>query len=254
MIIVSYGAGTNSTALLIGMKERNIKPDLILFADTGGEKPHTYKYIETMQKWLKSVDFPEITIVKKTTKEGEILTLEQDCLNHKTLPSIAFGFKTCSQKYKIQPMDKFVNNWQPAKEIWERKEKITKVIGIDADETHRVKNNFEDKKYNLWYPLMEWDWGREECIEAIKNENLPLPGKSACFFCPNSKKTEIFELKRKYPELALRAIEMEDNTENLISVKGLGRTWKWRNLLKQVDIFDDFPERNDDQPCECYDG
>ena len=43
--IVAYGGGTNSTALLVGLLEQKEKPDLILFADTGGEKPHTYEHI-----------------------------------------------------------------------------------------------------------------------------------------------------------------------------------------------------------------
>ena len=46
MNIVSYGAGTNSTALLIEMLNRGIPCDLITFADMGGERPETYKYLE----------------------------------------------------------------------------------------------------------------------------------------------------------------------------------------------------------------
>ena len=42
--IVSYGGGANSTALLIGLHQHRIPVDLILFADTGGEHPHTYAY------------------------------------------------------------------------------------------------------------------------------------------------------------------------------------------------------------------
>jgi hypothetical protein len=38
MNIVSYGGGTNSTAMLIGLWQRGVKADLILFADTGGGK------------------------------------------------------------------------------------------------------------------------------------------------------------------------------------------------------------------------
>jgi len=36
-VVVSYGGGTNSTALLVGMQERDLRPDLILFADPGGD-------------------------------------------------------------------------------------------------------------------------------------------------------------------------------------------------------------------------
>ena len=35
--IVSYGGGTNSTAMLVGLWERGERPDAIVFADTGGE-------------------------------------------------------------------------------------------------------------------------------------------------------------------------------------------------------------------------
>ena len=48
MNVVAYGAGTNSTAMIIGMYHENIPVDLILFADPGGEQPHTYAYLPIM--------------------------------------------------------------------------------------------------------------------------------------------------------------------------------------------------------------
>ena len=35
MNVVSFGGGTNSTAMIIGMQQNNIPIDLILFADPG---------------------------------------------------------------------------------------------------------------------------------------------------------------------------------------------------------------------------
>jgi 3'-phosphoadenosine 5'-phosphosulfate sulfotransferase (PAPS reductase)/FAD synthetase len=43
-LVVAYGLGVNSTALLVEFVKQGIRPDLILFADTGGEKPETYAY------------------------------------------------------------------------------------------------------------------------------------------------------------------------------------------------------------------
>ena len=40
-LAVAYGSGVDSTAMLIEFVRRGILPDLILFADTGGEKPKT---------------------------------------------------------------------------------------------------------------------------------------------------------------------------------------------------------------------
>ena len=45
MNVVGYGGGTDSTAMLIGLWKNHIPVDLILFADPGGEQPHTYAYL-----------------------------------------------------------------------------------------------------------------------------------------------------------------------------------------------------------------
>lgn len=254
MKILCYGAGTNSTAMLVGLHERNIVVDLILFADTGGERPETYQHLSVVSDWCRKVGFPEIITVKKVTTNGDILTLEQNCLNEKMLPSIAYGYKSCSLKYKVAPQDKFVNNWPPAKEVWKENRKITKFIGYDFHEQRRAKI-FSDDKYNFEYPLIEWRWSREDCIAAINRVGLPQPGKSACFFCPSSKRNEIFELRQKHPNLFDRAIALEQNAkENLTHIKGLGRNYSWSEMVdfsdSQINLFENTVEA----PCDCYDG
>lgn len=254
MKVIAYGAGTNSTAMLVGLYERGGRPDLSLFADTGGERPETYRYLEIVNEWCRSVGFPEIITVKKVTRDGNILTLEQNCLNEKMLPSIAYGFKSCSLKYKVAPQDKYCNSVPELQEIWKSGGKVIKLIGYDAGEERRAKIHSDDK-YEYQYPLIEWDWGRDECIAAIERAGLPQPGKSACFFCPSSKPNEILELKRNHPDLLARALAMEANAkENLTHIKGLGRNWSWTEMIefgdRQLNLF-----RTDiEEPCGCYDG
>lgn len=245
--MVAYGGGTNSTALLIGMQQRGMIPDVILFADTRGERPETYEYVKLFSKWLVANGMPEIITV---TKIGMDESLEAECLRRGSLPSLAYGFKTCSQKWKGKPQDKFINNWEPAKEAWKRDVKVLKYIGYDADEERRAKIK-EDKKYVMHYPLIEWDWGREECIEVIEKAGLPLPGKSSCFFCPASKKPEIRTLPK---HLKQRALAMEKNA-NLTSMKGLGRSFNWAEFLKSdAEEGSLFPETAIEEACGCYDG
>ena len=251
MNIVAYGGGTNSTAMLVNLAiygNEDDLPSLILFSDTGGERPETYEYVEMFSGWLVDHGLPEIITVRAS------ITLEEDCLNRKALPSIAYGFKTCSQRFKSQAQDKYINNWGPAKKEWSEGRKITKFIGFDADEPQRAKE-FEDKKYTVRYPLIEWDWGREECLQAICKEGLPQPGKSSCFFCPSMRPAEIRLLKSKHPDLAKRAIFMEENArENLTTVKGLGRNWAWSDLLATDDMFEDEFHNSMEIACGCYDG
>ena len=71
MNIVSYGGGANSTALLIGLHQHRIPVDLILFADTGAEHPHTYAYLNIMDRWLKehaAETNPPVTLLDITGK------------------------------------------------------------------------------------------------------------------------------------------------------------------------------------------
>jgi hypothetical protein len=53
-MVVSYGAGVDSTALLIELSRRQIRPDLILFADVGAEKPETYSLIPIVKAYLEA--------------------------------------------------------------------------------------------------------------------------------------------------------------------------------------------------------
>lgn len=249
IICVSFGGGTNSTAMLIGLQERGIRPDFITFADTGGERPHTYAHIKDMQKWLAKVSFPKIVTVKKVDYNGDILTLEENCLQKKMLPSLAYGFKSCSQKYKIAPQDKYFNNLDATKLEFKAGRKVVKFIGYDAGESRRVKD-YSCKKYDCQYPLVEWGWEREDCVEAIERAGLPQPSKSSCFFCPANKTNEIREMNAIYPELIQRAIKMEKNAE-LTSVKGLGRNFAWSSVIATSDMF---PDSYIDVACGCYDG
>jgi len=247
MNVVAYGGGTDSTAMLIMCWVFGIKIDLILFADTGAEKPHTYEYIKIFSKWLVEHGMPPITIVKnlnESKKDG----LEALCLKNKTLPSIAYGFKSCSVQFKIEPVDKYLKT-NYSKE-WDDNG-IIKFIGYDASEDRRAKES-PNEHYKNRFPLIEWNIDRDMCLEIIKEAGLPQAGKSACFFCPSSKPGEVRNLKLQYPELAKKAIEMENNAE-LTSIKGLGRNWAWRDLLATDDMFDD-PSYTLDIACGCYDG
>lgn len=246
--VVAFGGGTNSTALLVLLHETGITPDLILFADTGGEKPHTYEHLRVVSDWCDRVGFPRIITVRKRGRIWVGETLEQSCLRLKTLPSLAYGFKSCSLKYKVQPQDMFCNNWEPARAVWKSGNKVVKYIGYDADEERRAKI-YESDKYHYLYPLITVGWGREECVEAIARHGISQPGKSACFFCPASTTKEILALRESYPDLMARALTMEKNAE-LSSVKGLGRRFNWGDFLEGVKV----DKCEIEQACGCYDG
>lgn len=247
-VVVSYGVGVDSTAMLIAMHRRGIRPDLILFADTGAEKPETYAFIPVMNAWLQSVGFPVITTVRYQPTRAPYDTLEGKCLNNETLPSLAFGKHSCSLVFKVEPQDRYVVGWTPARDAWAGGVRVRKAIGYDngaqdcrrrekADRAVAKKaeaGHLDAERYEFWYPLQEWGIDRVECLLLIANAGLPFPPKSACFFCPASKKSEVIWLRDTHPVLFKRAIAIEvgarDGKHGLDTVKGLGRTFAWSDL------------------------
>jgi hypothetical protein len=263
LVVASFGAGTNSTGEICRAVELGWPIDLIPFADTGGEKPHTYEHIRRFSAWLVARGYPPVTTISghlpQQRKDG---SLEAECIRLGTMPSKVYGYGSCSMKWKLDPTEHFIRKWPPAIEAWSRGEPIEYWIGFDADEPHRAerrqKARANDKRYAHRFPLIEWGYGRDECIGAIARAGLPLPGKSACFFCPSSKKPEVAALRRDYPELYARAIEMErkaltddegeGNRTPLLRIKGLGRQWAWKDI-------DTAPDNCAIEPdCGCYDG
>lgn len=254
LLVVSWGGGVNSTAMVVGLLAREIRPDLILFADTGGERARTYQFLARFTKWLNARGLGIVTV----RHPGR--TLEEDCLDAERLPSIACGFAACSDKWKRRPIDKYLSTWPPAIEAWERGEKVTKAIGYDAGPRDVARAgkvaDRQSPRWTLWYPLIEWGWDRAACEAAIVAAGLPNPGKSSCFFCPAMKRREVLELQQQEPELLARALAIEDNA-NLTTIKGLGRSWRWSSLLAEdrqqgrLHFSDDDEQR---LPCLCDDG
>jgi len=71
------------------------------------------------------------------------------------------------------------------------------VIGFNADEASRRDRDIsysgtaEWPKRQSWYPLFDWDWGRQPCEDYLA-ERVGEPWlKSCCFFCPFTKASEM---------------------------------------------------------------
>lgn len=222
-VIVCYGGGVDSTAMLIKLHQHGIVPRFIGFADVGGEKPETYEYVELMSRWCESVGFPAITICRHQTLDSTPYSdLEGNNVSNETLPSLAFGMKSCSIKWKQNPQDKAImgcargaNKCDPHP-LWIEAQglgiKPVKLIGYDAgpaDQRRAARLMSSDDNFSYRYPLQQLGMDRAECIQTIIEAGLPVPVKSACFFCPASQKWELYWLAGQHPELFERALQME---------------------------------------------
>jgi hypothetical protein len=52
LVALCFGAGVDSTGLMVAMRAAGLRPDLMSMADVGDEKPDTWQHVERMGKVL----------------------------------------------------------------------------------------------------------------------------------------------------------------------------------------------------------
>tara|TARA_R100001463_G_C3513790_1_gene220202 strand:+ start:64 stop:900 length:837 start_codon:yes stop_codon:yes gene_type:complete len=270
--ILSYGGGTNSTALLIEWINRGKDLDAVIFADTGSEQPYTYQFIESYIKPYckeKKIPFETVTykagprvkaVQKGDWEEGQVVTIYDWYAYSRSVPSV--WKRSCTDNFKIIPITRLVKEKYPDS---------IELIGIDAGETHRAKQVedpetgemiylYPDKKY----PLIEWGIDREGCRKIITDHGWPNPKKSGCYFCPFQSKKDWIKLYHDSPYLFNKSLELETNNKRfpefpLFNKKPNRLDWLKREIETQTNLLDyaeacEIPEENDPMPCDCYDG
>jgi hypothetical protein len=220
VVVVACGVGRDSTAMLVGLRERQIRPEAILFADVGSEKQGTYAFIPHLRAWLARVEFPPLTIVRYRPVRAPYSTLEGNMLANATLPGATFNRGSCTLKFKVEPQNRHCRSLETCKRAWARGEKVIKLIGFEAcegyrqeraaDRAHAGRGSPEGTRYEWQYPLMEWGWNLDRCKQAIADAGMPIPPKSACFFCPNQRPEEVAELSE---DERARIVRMELRAE-----------------------------------------
>lgn len=253
--VLCFGGGVDSTALIVVLRAAGIRPDVITFADTGAEKPETLAHITRVSKALANWGWPEVSICRKLTQPATgYRDLEGNCLSNETLPSLAFGLKSCSIKWKQGPQDQFLMGaksgpnarephplWVAAQAAGER---IVKLIGYDAGKADlRRSSNLSraDAHFDYAYPLQTIGFTRSACVKAITSalgaEFVPI--KSACFFCPASKHWELYWLAARHPDLFERALHLErvalTGRHSRFDEVEFGASWE--ELVRNADRF-----------------
>lgn len=254
-LALCFGAGVDSTAMMVALHAASLRPEIVTIGDTGGEKPESWAHVERMQRVLVRWGWPPIVICKNQTRASTGYSdLEGNCLANETLPSLAFGMKSCSLKWKTAAQDNYIKgvsrgpNARAAHPAWTRTqvsgERILKLIGYDngrADRRRAAAVWSTDPHFDYAYPLQLIGWTRADCVDAIARTLGPelVPIKSACFFCPASKEWELWWLAATHPDLFERALVLERRAltgrhSRFDSVQ-FGATWE--ELVRNADRF-----------------
>ncbi len=240
MRTISYGGGVQSTALVVLAVQGRIDFDAALFCNVGddSEHPDTLDYVrDVATPWAAERGLPIHTLVKRPTRgrfAGKVETL-YGRLTHPDsqsdgipvrMASGAPGSRACTADFKIRVMQK----WHKAHGATPDNPTIV-AIGISTDEFHRAGRGRDEAYEKRTYPLLDLDLSRQDCVNIISRAGLPVPPKSACYFCPYTRLRNWQELRRDRPDLFEKAAALEDHMNARRSVAGKDPVWFTDKLI-----------------------
>lgn len=266
--IVSYGGGTQSTAMILMALNGEYglqRPDFGVYADTGGEPEFINEYVRYFIDYVKQkYDFD---IYKTQSGNGLLhkLTIEpprkSKSGNHYTssVPpyytlsndgKVGMLMRQCTDDFKISPLNKLINS------KLKKNEPYIKWFGISFDERSRMR--IGTKRVIHYYPLVENFVRRIESINYVKAQGLKPPLRSSCFFCPFHSDRYWQWLKDFHPVEFARAVDFEKTVQGRRNDYNTDQVFLHKSCkpLDQV-IFTDkdqlnmFPELIDECGGEC---
>jgi len=214
--IFSYGGGVQSTAALVLQTQGKLEFDKFVFANVGddSENPETLKYFREVALPFAKKNNVDIVEVRKTTrgKEETLLNYMYRIEKGIAIPlrmngNGAPGNRTCTNNFKIYQIEKYVKSLGVKKYI--------AGLGISTDEIHRARSEewtqtiYKNLEVKRTYPLIKLNISRKDCKAIIKNVGLPIPPKSACWFCPFTRHLEWVEMRMQNPERFEKVVEIE---------------------------------------------
>lgn len=233
--IVNFSGGKESTAMLIHMIELKMQIDDIMFCDNGLEYPEVYEYIKKVEKYIER----KITIIhpKKTWDD---IFYSKVCKGR--FKGRIHGFPYCcvpgcwaSRDLKVRPMEH------------SRPKDALIYLGINYDEKDRIQYE-KGHCENLRYPLVEWRWSAQKCLDYLKEKDLfpPLYNKferTGCWLCPKQRMGSLKILYRDYPDLWKKLKKYEKDSPHGFkpNVKLIDLEKKWG--LKDAKIIEDFKKK-----------
>lgn len=242
--ILSLGGGTQSCALALMSAAGDLpRLDHVVFADTQGELPETYEYLEYLAGALAAADIP-LHIVTAGSLEEALLSTERTMSNptppaHVENPDGSKGRISqyrCSYDYKRRIIERKVRQLCGGRGAWKRPYAVEQWIGFSTDELgrcrpadvcycgHKAKRHTADSRcrdeckcggewepwqVNVW-PLIDLRFRREDTIRWFAEHGHPTPPRSACWFCPNGGNDRWQALRHEHPDLFERACKIDD--------------------------------------------
>lgn len=229
--VLSFGAGTQSTAMLLMALEgefNGVIPDYIIFSDTGWEPESIYDWAEKVNDHIKAKYGRQILYTNGGSIREDLIKAAD---NDERIASLPFFVKKkngnqgmimrqCTDQYKIQPVKKKVRELLG----YQKRQRVREVVhmwkGISTDEIQRVKP-IGDNWIKAEHPLIDTvQMNRSNCIAYVERAGLGTPAKSSCIGCPFHDNGTWLDMKKNDPQSWADAVYMDKKIRRMPKLKG----------------------------------
>lgn len=193
--VVSLSGGKDSTAMLLMMIERGERVDEAVMFDGGWEFPEMYEHIELLRQ---NIDVP-ITVLKPPHPLEWYMNNYQ-LKRGKRKGEYGYGFPRPHARWCTRIKNDTISRYLCGGEL--------QCVGIAADEDR-------PRAGGKRYPLIEWGITERQALDYCLKRGYTWGGlyehmaRVSCWCCPLQELKSIKTLRRIYPELWARLLEME---------------------------------------------
>lgn len=224
----SYGGGVQSTAALVLAARGEIDYPLFVFANTGddSEHPATLRYVREIAMPFAAEHGIELIERERGGVNTSLLNKIERLPSSVPIPmrmerSGAPGNRTCTSDFKIDVIYRELK----ARGATEATP-ATVGLGISLDEYQRMRPPTDPRTpyQRREYPLIDMRLDRQDCINIVQ-ALLPVPPRSACWFCPFHSLEEWRRLKRDTPDLFEASCQLEERMQARRRALGKDNVW-----------------------------
>lgn len=248
--VLSFGGGTQSTALLIKALEGEVNgviPDFVIFSDTGNEPKYVMSQVERVNDYIKEHYNKEIVYTSNGNIYDDLLRATETGERVASLPfhtvdgigEKGLAMRQCTSEYKITPVNRKIRELLGYKKGQRVKEMVHVWKGISTDEIQRVKP-IKLAWQTAEHPLVDvLSIDRSACVAYVERKLGFTPYASACIICPFHDNHAWLEIKQNDAEGFEQACQLDELIRTKLRYKNELYLHKSRQPLREVDLQED---------------
>lgn len=245
--VLSFGGGTQSTALLIKALEGEVNgviPDFVIFSDTGNEPKYVMNQVERVNDYIKEHYNKEIVYTSNGNVYDDLLRATETGERVASLPfhtvdgigEKGLAMRQCTSEYKITPVNRKIRELLGYKKGQRVKEMVHVWKGISTDEIQRVKP-IKLAWQTAEHPLVDvLSVDRSACVAYVERKLGFTPYASACIICPFHDNHAWLEIKQNDAEGFEQACQLDELIRTKLRYKNELYLHKSRQPLREVDL------------------